>query len=106
MAKEFYDRVLLQSKDQFLSKGFERVIAKFFKEGFDHHFDPVWHCIVGPEFAAYVTHEAKTLAYFSIQFSQAQKRGTQTQGKQENEFERRKDAPPIAYWRILLFKAG
>lgn len=38
LSREFYERVLLQSKDQYLSKGFERVVAKWFKEGFDKNF--------------------------------------------------------------------
>ena len=63
---------------------------------------PSWHCIAGPEFAAYVTHEAKTLMYFSIQFSPSRKKS----GQQSTEDDLEKDAPPLAYWRVLLFKAG
>ncbi|KAH7820500.1 dynein light chain [Monocercomonoides exilis] len=106
LSKEFYDRILLQAKDQYLNKGFERVVAKWFKEGFDHQFGPAWHCIAGPEFAAFVTHEAKSLAYFNLQYSPPPKKASHTQGQQEDEFEKKKEAQPIAFWRILLFKAG
>ena len=35
---EFYDRILSQSKDQYLNKGFERVVCKWYKEACDHNF--------------------------------------------------------------------
>jgi hypothetical protein len=38
LAKDFQDRILLQSKDQYLNIGFERIVAKWFKEGFDRNF--------------------------------------------------------------------
>ena len=128
LSQEFYDRVLLQSKDQYLNKGFERIVAKWYKDGFDRAFgfflfffslysfnflfyiinlfklySPAWHCIAGPEFAAYITHEARTLMYFSIQFAPSVKKSSQTV---EDDLERRKDAPALAFWRVLLFKAG
>ena len=125
LSQEFYDRVLLQSKDQYASNGFTRVIAKWYKEGFEKAFgfhsshishsiyilrylwSPAWHCIAGPEFAATVTHEAKTLMYFSIQFSASVKKSNQSSTDEGPERQKRqKESPPLAYWRILLFKAG
>ncbi|KAK2961278.1 hypothetical protein BLNAU_3724 [Blattamonas nauphoetae] len=106
LQKELYDRVLLQSKDQYLNKGFDRLIAKFFKEGMDARFQQAWHCVVGPDFASYITHEAGSLCYFTIQYCPPPKRTTSTQQKSENEFEKKKDAQPIAFWKVLLWKAG
>ena len=67
---------------------------------------PAWHCIAGPEFAAYVTHEAKTLVYFNMLYIPPPKKSTQSQTVGEDDLERRKDTPPLAFWHVLLFKAG
>jgi hypothetical protein len=36
LCKELYDRVLTQSKEQYLTQGFQEIIAKWFKEGVEH----------------------------------------------------------------------
>lgn len=33
---------------------------------FDHKYGPTWHCIVGSDFRAFVTHEAKHFIFFYI----------------------------------------
>eukprot|EP00952_Eustigmatos_sp_NYUAD-ZCMA_P014225 55704-Eustigmatos_ZCMA.PRE.1 len=36
----------------------EKAISKHIKQFFDSKYGPTWHCIVGSDFRAYVTHEA------------------------------------------------
>lgn len=69
-------------------------------------FRPSWHCIAGPEFAAYITHEAETLAYFSIQYAPPPKKTSQSQSISDDDLEKIKESPPLAFWHVLLFKAG
>jgi|EP00945_MAST-04E_sp_MAST-4E-sp1_P001488 dynein light chain LC8-type len=44
--------------------GDESKISKEIKLYFDDKFGPTWHCIVGGNFKAFVTHEAKTFLFF------------------------------------------
>ena len=44
----------------------EKAISKHIKTFFDNKYGPTWHVIVGSDFKAYVTHEAKTFFFFYI----------------------------------------
>jgi len=44
--------------------GDESLISREIKTYFDDKFGPTWHCIVGGNFKAFVTHEAKTFLFF------------------------------------------
>ena len=46
------------------SDGDESLISKELKLYFDDKFGPTWHCVVGGNFKAFVTHEAKTFLFF------------------------------------------
>lgn len=46
------------------SDGDESIISKDLKLYFDDKFGPTWHCVVGGNFKAFVTHEAKTFLFF------------------------------------------
>ena len=39
-------------------------VAKHIKEFFDSKYGLTWHCIVGNDFRAFVTHESKTFIFF------------------------------------------
>ena len=39
-------------------------ISRFVKSFFDKKYGPTWHCIVGTDFRAFVTHESKTFIFF------------------------------------------
>eukprot|EP00617_Octactis_speculum_P025630 CAMPEP_0185767940 /NCGR_PEP_ID=MMETSP1174-20130828/45921_1 /TAXON_ID=35687 /ORGANISM="Dictyocha speculum, Strain CCMP1381" /LENGTH=105 /DNA_ID=CAMNT_0028452347 /DNA_START=31 /DNA_END=348 /DNA_ORIENTATION=- len=42
----------------------ENQVSKFIKEKFDFKYGPTWHCIVGTDFRAQVTHESKHFIFF------------------------------------------
>ena len=44
----------------------EKDISKHIKSHFDSKYGPTWHCIVGSDFRAFVTHESKTFIFFYI----------------------------------------
>lgn len=44
----------------------EKAISKHIKAHFDSRYGPTWHCIVGSDFRAYVTHEAKCFIFFYV----------------------------------------
>lgn len=44
--------------------GDESAISREIKSYFDDKHGPTWHCIVGGNFKAFVTHEAKTFLFF------------------------------------------
>ena len=44
----------------------EKDISKHIKTHFDHKYGPTWFCIVGADFKAFVTHEAKHFIFFYI----------------------------------------
>ena len=44
----------------------EKDISKHIKSYFDQKYGPTWHCIVGSDFRAYVTHESKHFIFFYI----------------------------------------
>jgi dynein light chain LC8-type len=44
----------------------EKMIAKYMKNTFEMKYKTVWHCIVGRNFGAYVTHEQGRYIYFYI----------------------------------------
>ncbi|KAJ4459114.1 hypothetical protein PAPYR_4910 [Paratrimastix pyriformis] len=101
-AHKFQEEVLEVMKDQFIER-FERRIADFFKDEFDKRFGSQWHCLCG-QFAASVTHESRTLVHFEMQFSPQEKRPHHH--KSESVADRKRNAPPVRYWKVLLFKAG
>ena len=39
-------------------------ISKHIKHHFDSKYGPTWHCIVGADFRAFVTHESKNFIFF------------------------------------------
>lgn len=39
-------------------------VAKYIKAEFDCKYGPTWHCIVGCDFKAFVTHESKHFIFF------------------------------------------
>jgi len=39
-------------------------ISKHIKSHFDSKYGPTWHCVVGSDFRAYVTHESKHFIFF------------------------------------------
>ena len=41
-------------------------VARFIKRKFDKDFSPTWHCFIGKEFGAQVTHETKSFIYFVL----------------------------------------
>ena len=41
-------------------------VARHVKEVFDAKYGPTWHCIVGNDFRAVVTHESKTFIFFYV----------------------------------------
>ncbi|BFU21146.1 dynein light chain 1,cytoplasmic, putative [Entamoeba histolytica HM-1:IMSS-B] len=52
----FFDAYQLNSTDQ--------SIAEFMKTSFDSFYGPTWHCIVGNQFSAFVTHIEGNFIYF------------------------------------------
>ena len=42
------------------------MVASYVKNEFENHYKTVWHCIVGRNFGAYVTHEVDRYIYFYI----------------------------------------
>mmetsp|Transcript_4374 Transcript_4374/g.6035 ORF Transcript_4374/g.6035 Transcript_4374/m.6035 type:complete len:94 (+) Transcript_4374:154-435(+) len=42
----------------------EQDISKHIKRHFDQKYGPTWHCIVGTDFRAFVTHESKFFIFF------------------------------------------
>ena len=44
----------------------EKDISKYIKSHFDHKYGPTWHCVVGSDFKAFVTHESKHFIFFYI----------------------------------------
>jgi dynein light chain LC8-type len=44
----------------------EKDISKHIKVFFDQKYGPTWHCIVGGDFRAYVTHESKHFIFFYV----------------------------------------
>lgn len=42
----------------------EKDISKHVKSHFDNRYGPTWHCIVGSDFRAFVTHESKHFIFF------------------------------------------
>lgn len=44
----------------------EAAISRMIKEHFDRNYGPTWHCVVGSDFRAFVTHEAKHFIFFYI----------------------------------------
>ena len=47
-------------------KSTEQEIASYIKKTFEEKYQPNWHCIVGRNFGAHVTFEAKNYIYFYI----------------------------------------
>jgi len=44
----------------------EKDQAQYIKRAFDEKYGPTWHCIVGSDFKAHVTYEAKTFVFFYV----------------------------------------
>ena len=44
----------------------EKDIADFIRDEFDRIYNPTWHCIVGRQFASYVSHDTKHFIFFYI----------------------------------------
>jgi dynein light chain LC8-type len=44
----------------------EKDVSKHIKAFFDKKYGPTWHCIVGSDFRAYVTHESKHFIFFYV----------------------------------------
>ena len=44
----------------------EKDISKHIKVHFDQKYGPTWHCIVGSDFRAFVTHESKHFIFFYV----------------------------------------
>lgn len=45
----------------------EKNVAGYIKKKFDRMYHPTWHCIVGKNFASYVTHQTECFTYFYTQ---------------------------------------
>lgn len=43
----------------------DKVIAGYIKKKFDEKYGPTWHCIVGDDFKAAVSHESKTFVFIT-----------------------------------------
>jgi|TARA_B110000090_G_scaffold130655_1_gene144040 dynein light chain LC8-type len=41
-------------------------VARYVKEFFDNKYGLTWHCVVGNDFRAFVTHESKTFIFFYL----------------------------------------
>ncbi|CAM9190282.1 unnamed protein product [Ectocarpus sp. 8 AP-2014] len=46
------------------SKSDEKEISRAIKSKFEVKYGPTWHCIVGTDFKAFVTHESKHFVFF------------------------------------------
>jgi dynein light chain LC8-type len=44
----------------------EKEISRAIKQFFDAKYSPCWHCVVGKNFSAYVSYEAKYFIFFSV----------------------------------------
>lgn len=44
----------------------EKAISKHIKDHFDSQYGPNWHCIVGADFSAEVSHESKSFIFFYV----------------------------------------
>mmetsp|Transcript_14105 Transcript_14105/g.18840 ORF Transcript_14105/g.18840 Transcript_14105/m.18840 type:complete len:94 (-) Transcript_14105:166-447(-) len=60
MKQEVYN-LAAYAIDQFVT---EVEISKHIKGHFDSKYGPTWHCIVGSDFRAFVTHESKHFIFF------------------------------------------
>ena len=69
MPEEMQQEAIVTSLNALEKCDNDRDIAAFIKKDFDKKFNPTWHCIVGTNYGAYVTHESKYFFYFSIEDS-------------------------------------
>ncbi len=44
----------------------DKEVARHLKQQFEDKYKPTWHCLVGRNFASYVTHEKASCCYFYI----------------------------------------
>jgi dynein light chain LC8-type len=44
----------------------EKEVAAYIKRKFDAKYGPTWHCVVGTDFKANVSHERKTFMFTSV----------------------------------------
>mmetsp|Transcript_10517 Transcript_10517/g.20205 ORF Transcript_10517/g.20205 Transcript_10517/m.20205 type:complete len:87 (-) Transcript_10517:5837-6097(-) len=44
----------------------EKEISRAIKQYFDNKYSPCWHCVVGKNFSAYVSYEAKSFIFFYV----------------------------------------
>ena len=44
----------------------EKEVAAYIKAAFEEQYGNTWHCFVGANFGAYVTHQIKTYIYLSV----------------------------------------
>jgi len=56
--------VAAQAIDEFVNQ--EKQQSEHIKKFYDKKYGPTWHVIVGSDFKAHVTHEAKTFFFFYI----------------------------------------
>lgn len=60
---EFAKTTALRARENAIT---EKEVANEMKSRFEERYLPTWHCIVGRNFGAFVTHESKNFAYFYI----------------------------------------
>ena len=66
MTKEMEDEVIKCAEFAMEKCNSCKEIASYIKKNFENTYNGAWHCVVGRNFGAYVTHETKHYIYFYI----------------------------------------
>ncbi|CAI2385365.1 unnamed protein product [Moneuplotes crassus] len=66
MSEDMKDFAIKQAIEALEKATTERDVASLLKKNFEEKYESVWHCIVGRNFGAFVTHEIERYIYFYI----------------------------------------
>ena len=66
MEQDMKDLAVETGMQAIQAKSTEQEISSYIKKIFEDRYQPNWHCIVGRNFGAHVTFEAKNYIYFYI----------------------------------------
>ena len=66
MDEESVNFALSEAQKALDTSNSEKLVASYMKSTFEKKYKSVWHCIVGRNFGAYVTHESGRYIYFYI----------------------------------------
>jgi dynein light chain LC8-type len=67
MPPEMAEEAFIHGMDALETQFNESDMAAYVKEKFEEQYGGLWHCFVGRNFGAFVTHEENKIIYFYIQ---------------------------------------